>query len=386
MTARLLVTMGIPLLVLAGFTSVESAQGAPGMKKSSFGKTKDGQAVDLFTLANANGMEVAITNYGGTIISIKVPDRQGTLADVVLGFDNFDGYLTEEPYFGALIGRFGNRIAKGRFTLNGHEYRLPKNNGENALHGGLKGFDKQVWKAKENPSKDAPALELSYLSKDGEEGYPGTLTVTAVYTLTPKNELKIDYSAKTDKDTVINFTNHSYFNLAGEGNGDALSHVLLMDADRFTPVDATLIPTGELKSVEGTPFDFRKPTAIGARIDKNDEQLKFGKGYDHNFVLNRKGAGLSLAARVVEPSSGRVLEVLTTEPGLQFYTGNFLDGTIRGKSGHVYGRRCAFTMETQHYPDSPNQPKFPTTVLKAGQRYRSTTVFQFSTDATAGRK
>jgi len=361
------------------FLAVLRAQGAVGLKKSAFGKTKDGQPVGIYTLTNSGGMEIAITNYGGVVVSIKAPDRNGKFADVVLGFDTFDAYLNNTPFFGALVGRYGNRIAKARFTLDGHEYHLAANDNGNTLHGGLKGFDKRLWQAKDVSTKDAPALELTYLSKDGEEGFPGNLSVTVTYSLTPKNELKIDYAAGTDKDTVLNLTNHSYFNLAGQGEGNILSHLMMINADRFTPVDATLIPTGELKSVAGTPLDFRKPTAIGARIDADDQQMKFGRGYDHNFVLNRKGGGLILAARVTEPSSGRVLEVLTTQPGLQFYTGNFLDGTIHGKTGKVYPRRSAFCMETQHFPDSPNQPQFPTAVLKPGEHFQSTTVFRFST-------
>jgi aldose 1-epimerase len=361
------------------FLAVLRAQGAVGLKKSAFGKTKDGQPVGIYTLTNTGGMEVAITNYGGVVVSIKTPDRSGKFADVVLGFDTFDAYLNNTPFFGALVGRYGNRIAKARFTLDGHEYHLAANDNGNTLHGGLKGFDKRLWQAKDVSTKEIPALELTCLSKDGEEGFPGNLSVTVTYSLTPKNELKIDYAATTDKDTVLNLTNHSYFNLAGQGERDILSHLMMINADRFTPVDATLIPTGELKSVAGTPLDFRKPTAIGARIDADDQQMKFGRGYDHNFVLNRKGGELILAARVTEPSSGRVLEVLTTQPGLQFYTGNFLDGTIHGKAGKVYPRRSAFCMETQHFPDSPNQPQFPTAVLKPGEHFQSTTVFRFST-------
>lgn len=353
-------------------------QGA-GVKKNAFGKTKDGEPVDRYVLTNANGMEAAITNYGGIVVSLKVPDRSGKLADVVLGFDSLDGYLGNEPYFGALIGRYGNRIANGRYTLDGHEYHLAQNDGKNSLHGGLKGFDKRVWSAKDASANGVPAVQLNYLSADGEEGYPGNLTVTVTYTLTTQNELRIDYSATTDKDTVLNLTNHSYFNLAGEGHGDILSHLVTINADRFTPVDGTLIPTGELQSVAGTPLDFRTPTTIGARIDADNEQTKLGRGYDHNFVLNRTGGGLYTAARVVEASSGRVMEVLTTQPGLQFYTGNFLDGTIHGKGGKMYGRRSAFCMETQHFPDSPNQPQFPSVVLKPGRRFTSTTVYRFST-------
>jgi aldose 1-epimerase len=361
------------------FLTVFRAQGAAGLRKSAFGKMKDGEPVGLYTLTNTGGMEVAITNYGGVVVSIKAPDRSGKFADVVLGFDTFDAYLNNTPFFGVLVGRYGNRIAKARFTLDGHEYHLAANDNGNTLHGGLKGFDKRLWNAKDVSTKEVPALELTYLSKDGEEGFPGNLSVTVTYSLTPKNELKIDYAATTDKDTVLNLTNHSYFNLAGQGEGDILSHLMMINGDRFTPVDATLIPTGELKSVAGTPLDFRKPTAIGARIDADDQQIKFGRGYDHNFVLNRKGGELILAARVTEPSSGRVLEVLTTQPGLQFYTGNFLDGTIHGKVGKVYPRRSAFCMETQRFPDSPNQPQFPTTVLKPGKHFQSTTVFRFST-------
>jgi len=351
---------------------------AAGMKKSVFGKTKDGEAVDLYVLSNANGMEVAITNHGGTVVSIKAPDRNGKFADVVLGFDNFDGYLNNTPFFGALVGRYGNRIANGLFTLDGHEYHLAQNDGRNTLHGGLKGFDKRVWSAKDVSKTGVPAIELTYVSKDGEEGYPGDLTATVTYTLTARNELRIDYGATTDKPTVLNLTNHSYFNLAGEGNGDILSHIMTIHADRFTPVDAGLIPTGELQSVAGTPFDFRKPTPIGARIDQSYEQLSLGHGYDHNFVLNGKSGELNVAAHVSEPKSGRVLEVLTTQPGVQFYTGNFLDGTVHGKGGKAYGRRSGFCLETQHFPDSPNQPKFPTAVLRPGEHFQSTTVFRFS--------
>ena len=375
MIFRLLCTALLGLMFLA----VLRSQGAAGMRKAPFGKTKDGQPVDLYTLANASGMEVAITNYGGTVVSIKVPDRNGKFADVVLGFDSFDGYLNNTPFFGVIVGRYGNRIAKARFTLDGHEYHLAANDNGNSLHGGLKGFDKQVWKARDASTQEVPALELTYLSKDGEEGYPGNLTATVTYSLTPKNELKIDYAATTDKDTVLNLTNHSYFNLAGQGEGDILSHLIAINASRFTPVDSTLIPTGELKDVAGTPFDFRKGTRIGARIDADDQQIKFGRGYDHNFVLRRTGGELIPAARVVETSSGRVLEVLTTQPGVQFYTANFLDGTVRGKGGKAYQRRSAFCLETQHFPDSPNHPEFPTAVLKPGGHFQSTTIFRFST-------
>ncbi|HVX67230.1 MAG TPA: aldose epimerase family protein [Bryobacteraceae bacterium] len=343
------------------------------MSKQEFGKTPDGEAVQLYTLANKHGMEAKITTYGGRVVSLKTPDRNGKLDDVTLGFDNLDSYLKENPYFGAIVGRYGNRIAHGRFKLNGVEYKLAQNNGENSLHGGLKGFDKVVWKVKDAGPQ---FLELGYLSRDGEEGYPGNLDTTVRYTLTDNNELRIDYSATTDKDTVLNLTNHTYFNLGGEEN--ILEHELTLFADRFTPVDKGLIPTGELRSVAGTPFDFRKSTPIGARIEADDEQIRLGGGYDHNFVLNRKGNSLAPAATAYDPKSGRVLEVLTTEPGVQFYTGNFLDGTLTGKGGRAYQRRSAFCLETQHYPDSPNHPDFPTTVLKPGARYHSTTVWKFS--------
>lgn len=367
--------------LLVGAAAVFGApvnQGQPGFTKSVFGKTPEGQVSDLYTLTNAGGMQVRITNYGGRIVSILVPDRQGKMADVVIGFDNLDGYLGTNPYFGALIGRYGNRIAKAQFKLDGVEYKLAANNGTNSLHGGLKGFDKVLWTARES-SKNPPALELTYVSKDGEEGYPGQLTVKVVYTLEADNALRLDYHATTDKDTVLNLTNHSYFNLAGQGSGDVLKQVMMINADRYTPIDATLIPTGELAKVEGTPFDFRKPTAIGARINDDNQQLKLAGGYDHNFVLNRTGSGLSLAARAFDPESGRELEVLTTQPGVQFYTGNFLDGTIRGKGGKAITRRSAFCLETQHFPDSPNHPKFPTSELKPGQTYHYITVYKFST-------
>jgi aldose 1-epimerase len=342
-----------------------------------FGVTPSGGAVDLYVLTNGKGMEAAISTYGGVVVSVRVPDRSGKPGDIVLGFDNFEGYLTPPPYFGAIIGRYGNRIAHAKFTLDGVEYHLAKNDGDNSLHGGKRGFDKQLWTAKHS---SANSLELSYLSKDGEEGYPGNLAVTVIYTVTDNNELKIDYSAATDKATVLNLTNHSYFNLAGQGEGDILQHQLTIRADRFTPVDQTLIPTGELRRVEGTPFDFRQPHAIGERINMGDEQLALGRGYDHNFVLNRSGDGLQLAARATDPTTGRVLEVLTTEPGVQFYTGNFLDGRLKGKGGKSYGRRSAFCLETQHFPDSPNQPGFPSAVLKPGERYESKTVYRFSID------
>lgn len=353
--------------------------------KSSFGKTPNGQEAQLYTMANNHGVEVAITNYGGAVVSLKVPDRGGKLADVVLGYDSVDGYATDKSYFGAIIGRYANRIAHAQFSLDGQTYTLAKNDGENSLHGGLKGFNKVLWDAKipDVPSSgrvsvSPPSLELSYVSKDGEEDFPGNLQVRVVYLLTDANVLKIEYFATTDKKTIVNLTNHSYLNLAGPGSRDILGHVLKLEADKFTPVDASLIPTGELRDVQGTPFDFRKPTAIGARISSGDQQINLGRGYDHNFVLRRKaGEEASLAARVVEPSTGRVMEVWTTEPGIQFYTGNFLDGTAHGKGGTAYARRSAFCLETQHFPDSPNQPKFPSVVLNPGETYHTTTIYKF---------
>lgn len=365
-------------IVMISCSSPRGPAASRKMEHKPFGQTAEGEKVDLYTLTNPNGMEAAISTYGGIVVSLKTPDRSGKLGDVVLGFDDLKGYLGTSPYFGALVGRYGNRIAKGKFSLDGVEYTLAKNNGENSLHGGLRGFDKRVWTAKEVSPE---SLELSYFSKDGEEGYPGNLSATVTYTLTDSNELKIDYSATTDKDTVLNLTNHSYFNLAGEGEGDILGEMVMINADRFTPTDSGLIPTGELRSVEGTPFDFRKPHAIGERINSTDEQIVMAKGYDQNFVLNRAGNGLELAARVTDPKTGRVMEVLTTQPGLQFYSSNFLDGTIHGKGGKVYGPRAAFCMETQHFPDSPNHPSFPSTELKPGERYQTTTMYRFLTDA-----
>ena len=360
-------------MALFGCSSREVPAVPAASTKISWGNTPEGQPVELYTLTNAKGSEARIMTYGGVVVSLKVPDRSGALGDVVAGFDNLDGYLTPPPYFGAIIGRYGNRIGGGRFSLGGKEYLLAKNNGANHLHGGVRGFDKRVWSAKQLSPQ---SLELSYLSKDGEEGYPGNLSATVTYALTDAHELRIEYSATTDKETVVNLTNHSYFNLAGEG--DILGHQVLIHADRFTPVDKGLIPTGELKSVAGTPFDFQTAKTVGERIEQNDQQLIFGQGYDHNWVLNRTGPGLETAAKVTDPKSGRVMEVLTTEPGLQFYTGNFLDGTLKGK-GRVYTRRSAFCMETQHFPDSPNKPAFPSTVLKPGDTYRTTTVYRFST-------
>ena len=348
------------------------------IEKRAFGAADDGRLAEVYLLSNKTGMEVAIANYGGIVLSVRVPDRTGELADVVLGYDDLCGYLVDKAYFGAIIGRNANRIAHAKFTLSGVDYLLAKNDGENSLHGGTKGFNKQMWDARDVSTKNEAALELAYHSKDMEEGYPGNLNVKVVYALSAKNELRIDYSATTDKDTVINLTNHSYFNLAGHGNGDILGHELTIHAQQYTPVDATLIPVSQLPSVHGTPFDFSRAEVIGSRIDQDDQQLKFGRGYDHNWVLNPKGENpLSLAAEVYEPASGRALEVWTTEPGLQFYSGNFLDGTIRGKEGKVYPHRSGFCLETQHFPDSPNHPAFPSTLIRPGQRFHSTTMYKF---------
>ena len=347
------------------------------IEKQPFGKTEDGTAVDLYSLTNDNGMTVKITNYGGIVTSILVPDENGNLGDVVLGYDNLDGYLKNNPYFGCIIGRYGNRIARGKFTLNGTSYTLATNNEPNHLHGGIKGFDKVVWAAKEVKGEDTVGLELTYLSKDGEEGYPGNLSVNVSYTLTNDNALQIDYQASTDQPTIVNLTNHSYFNLKDAGASPILDHELMLDADYFTPVDSTLIPTGKLRAVAGTPFDFKNPTKIGARIGADDEQIKFGLGYDHNFVLNGNAGELKLAGKLIESTTGRVVEVWTTEPGIQFYSGNFLDGSITGKNGTVYSYRHGLCLETQHFPDSPNQPNFPSTVLNPGEKYQTTTIYKF---------
>ncbi len=345
-----------------------------------FGATPGGEAVQLYTLRNRHGMQASITNYGGILTSLTAADRSGHYADVVLGYDSLAGYLRKSPYFGALVGRYANRIARGRFTLNGVTYTLATNNGANTLHGGRVGFDKVVWRAVSAAvTPEGPQLTLSYLSRDGEEGYPGNLSVIATYTLTEDDALRLEYRATTDKDTVVNLSQHSYFNLRGAADrGDVLGHIVEIRADRYTPVDEGLIPSGELRPVAGTPFDFRKPTAIGTRIDGADQQLRFGKGYDHNWVINARPGELALDATAYEPRSGRVLEVLSTQPGLQFYTGNFLDGSITGKSGWRYEFRHGFCMEPQHFPDSPNHPGFPSTVLKPGETYRNTIVVRFT--------
>jgi aldose 1-epimerase len=345
-----------------------------------FGRLPGGADVDVFALTNGNGLEVRTIPYGAAIVSIRVPDRDGRLGDVVLGFSSLDGYLTPPPYFGAVVGRYGNRIAAGRFTLDGHAYQLATNNGPNHLHGGNKGFDKVLWRAEPFERDGHQGVTYSYTSADGDEGYPGALSARVTYTLTSANELTIEYEATTDKPTPVNLTQHSYFNLAGEGSGDILAHELTIDADRFTPVDATQIPTGELAPVDGTPFDFRRPTPIGARIDADAAQLRTGKGYDHNWVLNADAdaaTGLRHAARLRDPRTGRTLDVSTTEPGLQFYSGNFLDATLTGKSGRAYPARSALCLETQHFPDSPNHPNFPSTILRPGNRLQSKTVWTF---------
>jgi len=345
------------------------------VKVEPFGKTADGQTVEIVTMTNNKGLTAKITNYGGILVALETPDRNGKMGDIVLGFDKLDGYLKGHPYFGAIIGRYGNRIGQAKFTLDGKEYKLAANNGVNSLHGGLKGFDKVVWKIEEAKATDKKAvLKLSYLSKDGEEGFPGNLNCVVTYILTSDNKLKMKYEATTDKPTVVNLTNHSYWNLAGQGSGDILGHELKLNADRYTPVDKNLIPTGELKSVKDTPMDFTKPMAIGSRI----KQVDIG-GYDHNFVLKDKSGKMNLAARVYEPASGRVMKIETTEPGVQFYTSNFLDGTLTGKEGKVYNKYGAFCLETQHYPDSPNKPDFPSVILRPGEKYETVTVHTFST-------
>lgn len=348
------------------------------LKKDAWGQMPSGEQVDLYTLRNSNGIEATITNYGGRLVALRTPDRHKRFEDIVLGFDSLDGYLSKNPYLGALVGRYANRIANGEFSLGLKTYHLAKNNGSNSLHGGLKGFDKVAWNGEEIYVDEGPAIELTYLSRDGEEGYPGNLNVKVRYTLTEKDELRIDYHATTDQLTILNLTNHAYFNLAGQAAGKILDHLVMIHADEFTPVNANLIPTGERRKVAGTPFDFRKLEAIGKRIGEKDQQLEYGLGFDHNYVVNRKRDGLVPAARVTDPSSGRTMEVSTTEPGMQFYTGNHLDGSVTGKGGTIYGFRSGFCLETQHFPDSPNQEAFPSTELKPGQVYQSTTVFQFS--------
>jgi aldose 1-epimerase len=371
-----LAASGLVAICLTGCASVSKSNGT--ISHASFGKTADGTPVEIYTLRNSKGVEARIMTYGGIVQSLKVPDKNGNPGDVVLGYDDLDGYLTNSPFFGALIGRYANRIARGKFMLDGQEYILPTNNPPNCLHGGDQGFSARVWKVVQaDVGPHGPRLELSYLSKDGEEGFPGNLKVLATYTVTEDNALRVKFKATTDKDTVCNLTHHSYFNL--NGSGDVLGYLVYINADKFTPVDDTLIPTGELQPVAGTPFDFRTPTAVGARIGEDNQQLKYANGYDDNWVLNHPPGELGLAARVSDPVSGRVLTVYTTAPGIQFYTGNFLNGTISGKGGQIYPFRAAFCLEPQDFPDAPNHPNFPSAELKPGQTYLSTIIYKFST-------
>ena len=377
MKIRLIWIWTIALLVFGQAGARQTKRVTGKVQTHSFGSA-DGKQVFYYTFKNKNGIEAKLTNYGATLVSLKVPDRNGKFDDIVLGYDDVNGYANGKSYFGATVGRYGNRIANAKFSLHGVTYNLARNDGENSLHGGTKGFNKVVWGAIDISAEGVPVIQFTYVSKDGEEGYSGTLTAKVTYTLTDANELKLDYDITTDKDTVQNLTHHSYFNLAGVDR-DILGHELRLNADRYTPVDDTLIPTGELAKVEGTPFDFRSPTAIGARIGQSDEQLKRGKGYDHNWVLNGKSGTMRLGAQVYEPTTGRMLEVTTTEPGVQFYSGNFLNGSEHGKVGKAYAYRTGFCLETQHFPDSPNHSGFPTTTLKAGEHYRSTTIYKIST-------
>lgn len=371
--------LSFALILLVGARIASSAP----LEKKPFGQLADGRAVTLYTLTGPKGLVVEVMDYGATIVSVLTPDRAGKVADVTLGFSNFKDYAEKSPYFGSVVGRVANRIADARFSLDGKTYILAANNSPGdlpcTLHGGNKGFDKVIWHAEPTEIGGLPALRLSYLSKDGEEGFPGNLNVQVVYSMTPDNGLRIDYEATTDAPTTVNLSNHAYFNLKGEGNGNTLDHELTLNARWYTPVNKGLIPTGEISPVEGTPFDFTTPHRVGDRVGVVDEQLKFGGGYDHNYVIDRKGTDLELAATVYEPTSGRVLEMLTTEPGIQFYSGNFLDGKIVGKSGQPYVYRSSVVLETQHYPDSINQPKFPSTVLRPGETYKSATVLRFST-------
>ncbi len=390
---RTLVLM-VPALFLLGATSCTSAKVTkatmtPTITSAPFGTAPDGKPVTIYTMKNSHGIEVRAMTYGGIIQSILTPDKTGKLGDIVLGFDSLGGYtspayIAHLPYFGAIIGRYANRIAKGRFTLDGKQYRLPLNNGPNSLHGGTKGFNERVWDATPFQSDTAVGVVLTYTSPDGQEGYPGTMHVQVTYTLTNANDLVVDYLATTDKPTIVNLTQHSYFNLENDGRTNILTHRIMINADSFTPIDSTEIPTGQILPVAGTPFDFRTPHEIGERIDEDNQQLKFASGYDDNWVLNKTpkdpATGLTVAAEVWAPTSGRTLEVLTDQPGLQFYTGNFLDGTIVGKDGIVYGHRAAFTLETQHFPDSPNHPNFPSTVLTPGEQFRSRTIFRFGVE------
>ena len=376
-------SLGLSAACFSGCSTMKTSNGT--ITKADFGITPDGKLVEIYTLKNDAGAEARIMTYGGIVQSLKMPDKNGTLADVVLGFDTLDGYTSASylkgcPYFGALIGRYGNRIGGAKFTLEGQTYTLATNNNGNMLHGGWKGFDKVVWTARPMPTTHGPALILTYFSKDGEEGFPGNLEVTAIYTLTDKNALKLEFTAKTDKPTVVNLTHHSYFNLGGQGNGDILGHLVYINANLTTPVDAGQITTGALADVTGTPYDFRTPTAIGAHINDTNTVLQYGPGYDHNWVINNPPGQLGLQARVKDPASGRVMEVWSDQPGLQFYAGNFLDGSLTGKDGKVYQRRSAFCMEPQHFPDSPNHANFPSVELKPGQVYHNTIIYKFSAE------
>lgn len=375
--AALIVTSVLASGCGGGESSESMTLTPPRLQKADFGTTADGRLVEKYTIRNGQGAEMTVLTYGGIIQSLKVPDRTGAIDDVVMGFDSVAEYEKSSPYFGAIIGRVTNRIANGTFTLDAKAYTLANNNDANHLHGGVKGWDKAVWQAEPFQDKRGPGLLLTHTSPDGDEGYPGKVTAHVRYTLTADNELIVEYHATTDAPTVINMTQHSYFNLGGSKTTDILGHELTINADRFTPVNDTLIPTGELAPVDGTPFDFRTATTIGARIASTDVQMTRGRGYDHNYVLNRSGDGLQLAASVYEPTTGRTMEIRTTEPGIQLYTGNFLDGSFTGKAGRAYPHRAGFCLETQHYPDSPNQPSFPTVVLRKGQDYKSETVFKF---------
>ncbi len=369
----------------AGSSAADESAGKPEpasgvrLEKTNFGAMPDGRTVWLFTLTNAKGIKAKVMSYGATLTALEAPDREGKSADVTLGFDNLPDYLAKNRFFGSIAGRYANRIANGTFTLDGKIYQLAVNSKPNHIHGGVKGFDKQVWNAEPFEREHEAGVTFTYFSRDGEEGYPGNLKATVIYTLNNLNELSIQYYAETDKPTPVNLTNHAYFNLAGQGNGDVLNHFVMINADRFTPVNENLIPTGELRAVQNTPLDFTRPVRIGERIEDSSQQMQFGKGYDHNFVLNSQDGSLALAARVSEPSSGRVMEVYTTQPGVQLYTGNFLDG-VAGKEGKAYQRRYGFCLETQHYPNSPNQPNFPSAILKPGEKYDQKTVFKFSVE------
>lgn len=373
-----LFSLGFAVVSASGFSKE-----LPNISMRYFGDLPDGRAAQLFTLTNSSGAILEVTNYGGTIRRIVVPDQEGKMADVVLGFRTLAEYIKDSPYFGCIIGRYGNRIANGEFSLDGVKYELAKNNAPGNmpchLHGGEVGFDKVLWSAIPATSKDAASIKLTYRSADGEEGYPGNLNVDVTYTWTNENELRIEYKAVTDKATPVNLTQHTYFNLAGHDSGDILGHELMIKADKYTPVNAGLIPTGKLADVKGTPFDFLQPMTIGARVDANNEQIKYGGGYDHNWVLNKSSDGLELVGLLSDPVSGRSMEIWTSEPGLQFYSGNFLQGNLVGKSGKAYVHRGGLCLETQHFPDSPNKPDFPSTILKPGEEYNTTTVYHFKT-------